>query len=240
MLFRVNIHRVKRNHNQKRTDPMLLITETTNDVRLVTEAQEDGNKNYFIEGIFMQSNKPNRNKRFYADSVLFPEVERYKNTYVEQNRAFGELNHPQGPTVNLDRVSHIIKSLDQDGDNIIGKAKIMETPMGKIVKNLMDEGAKLGVSSRGMGSLRERNGINEVQKDFMLSAVDIVADPSAPDAFVNGIMEGKEWIWDNGILRERTIQSYQERIESAYANKKNKEEKLMEVYADFMSKLKKI
>jgi hypothetical protein len=220
---------------------MLLITETnTEDVRLVTEATEDGKKNYFIEGVFMQSNKPNRNNRIYERNILFNEAKRYIKTYVDENRAFGELNHPQGPTVNLDRVSHIIKEMREEGDNLMGKAKIMDTPMGKIVQNLMDEGAKLGVSSRGMGSLKERNGINEVQKDFMLSAVDIVADPSAPDAFVNGIMEGREWIWDNGILKEKDIQSYQESIESAYTTRQNREEKLIEVYADFMSKLKNV
>ena len=220
---------------------MLLITETnTEDVRLVTEATEDGKKNYFIEGVFMQANKPNRNNRIYERNILFGEAKRYIKTYVEENRAFGELNHPQGPTVNLDRVSHIIKEMREDGDNLIGKAKIMDTPMGKIVQNLVDEGAKLGVSSRGMGSLKERNGINEVQKDFMLSAVDIVADPSAPDAFVNGIMEGREWIWDNGILKEKDMQSFKENIESAYTTRQNREEKLIEVYADFMSKLKNV
>ncbi len=220
---------------------MLLITETnTEDVRLVTEATEDGKKNYFIEGVFMQSNKPNRNNRIYERNILFNEAKRYIKTYVNENRAFGELNHPQGPTVNLDRVSHIIKEMKEDGDNLMGKAKIMDTPMGKIVQNLMDEGAKLGVSSRGMGSLKERNGINEVQKDFMLSAVDIVADPSAPDAFVNGIMEGREWIWDNGILKEKDMQSFKESIESVYTTRQNREEKLIEVYADFMSKLKNV
>jgi hypothetical protein len=220
---------------------MLLITETnTEDVRLVTEATEDGKKNYFIEGVFMQANKPNRNNRIYERNILFGEAKRYIKTYVEENRAFGELNHPQGPTVNLDRVSHIIKEMREDGDNLMGKAKIMDTPMGKIVQNLVDEGAKLGVSSRGMGSLKERNGINEVQKDFMLSAVDIVADPSAPDAFVNGIMEGREWIWDNGILKEKDMQSFKENIESAYTTRQNREEKLIEVYADFMSKLKNV
>ena len=220
---------------------MLLITETnTEDVRLVTEATEDGKKNYFIEGVFMQANKPNRNNRIYERNILFGEAKRYIKTYVDENRAFGELNHPQGPTVSLDRVSHIIKEMREDGDNLIGKAKIMDTPMGKIVQNLVDEGAKLGVSSRGMGSLKERNGINEVQKDFMLSAVDIVADPSAPDAFVNGIMEGREWIWDNGILKEKDMQSFKENIESAYTTRQNREEKLIEVYADFMSKLKNV
>tara|TARA_R110000744_G_scaffold24207_2_gene60913 strand:+ start:286 stop:948 length:663 start_codon:yes stop_codon:yes gene_type:complete len=220
---------------------MLLITETnTEDVRLVTEATEDGKKNYFIEGVFMQANKPNRNNRIYERNILFGEAKRYIKTYVDENRAFGELNHPQGPTVNLDRVSHIIKEMREDGDNLMGKAKIMDTPMGKIVQNLVDEGAKLGVSSRGMGSLKERNGINEVQKDFMLSAVDIVADPSAPDAFVNGIMEGREWIWDNGILKEKDMQSFKENIESAYTTRQNREEKLIEVYADFMSKLKNV
>jgi hypothetical protein len=148
----------------------------------------------------------------------------------------GELNHPQGPTVNLDRVSHIIKELKQDGDDVYGKAKIMDTPMGKIAKNLIDEGAKLGVSSRGMGSLKQnKEGVNEVQKDFMLAAVDIVADPSAPNAFVNGIMEGAEWVWDNGVLREKHIADYKKEIERT--NKQDLEEKMLSVFTDFISKI---
>jgi len=186
---------------------MFLITEHLEDVQYIKEDTKDGEKsNYFIEGIFMQSEKKNRNGRVYPKKTLMDEVKRYNESYVKSNRAMGELGHPEGPSVNLERVSHIIKDLKVEGNDVIGKAKILDTPYGKIVKNLMDEGAKLGVSSRGMGSLKQRNGINEVQRDFMLAAVDIVSDPSAPDAFVNGIMEGKEWVWDNGIIRAREIE----------------------------------
>ena len=179
---------------------MKLITETTLGVRLLTE-EKDGKKNYFIEGVFMQSETKNRNGRMYPSSVMSKEVGRYNTEYVAQNRAMGELGHPEGPTVNLERVSHIIKDLRLEGNDVYGRAKILDTPYGKIVKNLMDEGAKLGVSSRGMGSLKEQDGVNVVQEDFMLASVDVVADPSAPNAFVNGIMEGKEWILDNGIIK---------------------------------------
>lgn len=214
---------------------MKLITEMTEDIQLLAEVNEKtGEKDYFIEGIFMQSNQKNRNGRVYPESVLMNEVKRYNKEYVEKNRAMGELNHPQGPTVNLDRVSHIIKELKQDGDDVYGKAKIMDTPMGKIAKNLIDEGAKLGVSSRGMGSLKEVKGVNEVQKDFMLAAVDIVADPSAPNAFVNGIMEGAEWVWDNGILKQQAIEEYKEEIEKT--SKHDLEEKALKLFNDFMSK----
>ena len=214
---------------------MKLITEMTEDIQLLAEVNEKtGEKDYFIEGIFMQSNQKNRNGRVYPESVLMNEVKRYNKEYVEKNRAMGELNHPQGPTVNLDRVSHIIKELKQDGDDVYGKAKIMDTPMGKIAKNLIDEGAKLGVSSRGMGSLKQnKEGVNEVQKDFMLAAVDIVADPSAPNAFVNGIMEGAEWVWDNGVLREKHIADYKKEIERT--NKQDLEEKMLSVFTDFIS-----
>tara|TARA_R100000008_G_C3579865_1_gene167734 strand:- start:285 stop:935 length:651 start_codon:yes stop_codon:yes gene_type:complete len=216
---------------------MKLITEMTEDIQLLAELNEKtGEKDYYIEGIFMQSNQKNRNGRLYPESVLMNEVKRYNKEYVEKNRAMGELNHPQGPTVNLDRVSHIIKELKQQGDDVYGKAKIMDTPMGKIAKNLIDEGAKLGVSSRGMGSLKQnKEGVNEVQKDFMLAAVDIVADPSAPNAFVNGIMEGAEWVWDNGILKEKHIAEYQKEIERT--NKKDLEEKMLSVFTDFISKI---
>lgn len=215
---------------------MKLITEVTEEVQFITEKDEKtGKDTFYIDGVFMQSEKKNRNGRVYPRGILMKEVTRYNEKHVMQNRALGELNHPKGPTVNLDRVSHIIKELKEDGDNVYGKAKIMDTPMGKIVKNLMQEGAKLGVSSRGMGSLKEINGINEVQKDFMLSAVDIVADPSAPDAFVNGIMEGKEWVWDNGILRESEIAKAQKVIE--LATLKELEEKTVDVFKNFLSKL---
>ena len=183
---------------------MLLITETTQNVQWLTE-DKNGQKNYFIEGVFMESDTKNRNGRVYPGEVMSKEINRYNNEYVKQNRAMGELGHPEGPTVNLERVSHIIKDLRVEGKQVIGKAKIMETPYGKIVKNLMEEGARLGVSSRGMGSLKEQVGVNVVQEDFMLASVDVVADPSAPNAFVNGIMEGKEWIWDNGLLKPYVI-----------------------------------
>ena len=176
----------------------ILITEVTEDIKYIQEATEEGKKNYFIEGIIMQGDLKNRNGRVYPSQVLAQEVARYNKSFVEKKRAFGELGHPDGPTINLERVSHMFTELHQDGSNFVGKAKIMDTPMGKVVKNLMDEGAQLGVSSRGMGSLKQnRNGIMEVQSDFMLAtAGDIVADPSAPDAFVKGIMEGAEWFYD--------------------------------------------
>ena len=184
----------------------------------------------------MQSEMKNRNGRMYPSNVLMNEVARYNKEYVEKNRAMGELNHPQGPTVNLDRVSHIIKELRQEGNDVIGKAKIMDTPMGRIAKNLIDEGAKLGVSSRGMGTLKaNKSGVNEVQKDFMLAAVDIVADPSAPNAFVEGIMEGKEWVWDNGILREQTIEEYKRTIEKTSSS--HLEKMALDLFDDFISKL---
>ena len=177
---------------------MFLIKEHTEEVKLIVEAAEGGvGKNYFIEGIFLQTNLKNRNGRMYPKEILQKEVDRYNKEYTAKNRAFGELGHPDSPTINLDRVSHMIKSLKLEGNNFVGRAKIMDTPYGKIVKSLIDEGAQLGVSSRGMGSLIQKNGMNLVQDDFMLAtAADIVADPSAPDAFVEGIMEGKEWIFN--------------------------------------------
>ena len=177
----------------------LLIKEIVEDVQYITEATEDGKgKNYFIEGIIMQGDIKNRNGRMYPSNVLAKEMKRYNEVYVSKNRAYGELGHPAGPTINLDRVSHMFTELKQDGSNIVGRAKIMETPMGKIVKNLIDEGGLVGISSRGMGSIKQnKNGIMEVEDDFMLAtAGDIVADPSAPDAFVKGVMEGVEWIYD--------------------------------------------
>ena len=181
---------------------MKLITEMIEDVEYLVEGSGD-NKNYYIEGVFMQAEQKNRNGRVYPKRFITPAVDKYITEYVNQNRALGELNHPSGPTVNLDKVSHIIKELHCNGNNFIGKAKVLDTPMGKIVKNLIEEGAKLGVSSRGMGSLKKSGGINEVQNDFILSAVDIVADPSAPDAFVNGILESKQFIiQENGTFEE--------------------------------------
>jgi hypothetical protein len=213
---------------------MLLITEVNEDVNLVCE-ENNGKKTFGIEGIFMQAEKVNRNHRKYGRKVLFGETNRYNEKYVKMNRALGELGHPDGPTVNLERVSHMITNLDFDGDNIIGKAKILDTPYGKIVQNLIEGGAKLGVSSRGMGSIKNVNGVNEVQQDFMLSAVDIVADPSAPDAFVNGIMEGKEWIYENGYFREKQIESYRKTIEQA--SKRELEEKKLQVFENFLKNL---
>ena len=217
---------------------MKLITEMTEDVQYLIELDEEsGKKRHYIEGVFMPSEIKNRNGRMYPRAVLENEVKRYNKEYVKKNRAMGELNHPQGPTVNLDRVSHIIKELKSDGNNVYGKAKIMDTPMGNIAKNLIDEGAKLGVSSRGMGSLKaNKEGINEVQDDFMLSAVDIVADPSAPGAFVNGIMEGAEWIWDNGILRQKVIECYQKEIRKT--SKRDLEEIALGLFENFLSKIK--
>ena len=216
---------------------MKLITEMNEDIKITEELNEaTSEKSYFIEGIFMQAEQKNRNGRVYPKEVLMNEVDRYNKEYVAKNRALGELNHPQGPTVNLDRVSHMIKELRQQGDDVYGKAKIMDTPMGDIAKNLIKEGAKLGVPSRGMGSLKQnKNGVNEVQKDFMLAAVDIVADPSAPNAFVNGIMEGAEWVWDGGVLREKQISEYHKEISKA--NKAELEEKCLSVFTDFISKL---
>ena len=213
---------------------MLLITEVNEDVQLVCE-EKDGKKNYSIEGIFMQSEKTNRNGRRYPRNTHFGETNRYTEKYVKANRALGELGHPDGPTVNLERVSHLITDLQMEGNDIRGKAKILETPYGKIVQNLIDGGARLGVSSRGMGSIKNVDGINEVQKDFMLSAVDIVADPSAPDAFVDGIMEGKEWVYEGGIFREREIENYKRAIEKV--NKRDLEEKKLEVFKNFIQNL---
>lgn len=213
---------------------MLLITEVTEDISLLWE-ENDGKKSLNIEGIFMQAEKVNRNGRLYERNILFNEANRYNENFVKKSRALGELGHPDGPTVNLDRVSHMITKLDFDGNNVTGRAKIMETPMGKIVENLINGGAKLGVSTRGMGSLKNENGVNKVQKDFMLSAVDIVADPSAPDAFVDGIMEGKEWIYENGIFKEKQIEEYKKIVKAA--TRQQLEEKKLEVFKNFIQNL---
>ena len=192
---------------------MKLISEEVQEVEYITEEKEGGKKNYKIKGIFMQADIKNRNGRVYPMETLEKEVGRYNKQYIKEKRAFGELGHPDGPTVNLERASHMITALYPDGKNFIGEAKILSTPMGNIVKNLMDEGAKLGVSSRGMGSLEQKNGANYVGKDFYLAtAADIVADPSAPNAFVEGIMEGKEWVWNHGSLVESQLVKMQERI----------------------------
>ena len=216
---------------------MKLISEEATNVEFLTEAKKDGGKNYFIEGIFMQANKKNRNGRIYPTEVLQKEAKRYTEEFIIKKRAFGELGHPDGPTVNLERVSHMIEELEEVDQNFMGRAKILDTPYGKIVKNLIDEGAQLGVSSRGMGSLKAgKNGISEVQGDFYLAtAADIVADPSAPDAFVAGIMEGKEWVWDNGLLKETQIQKYKDKIEKS--SRKDRENVLVEAFKDFIVKL---
>lgn len=216
---------------------MKLIAELTEEVKYLIEDKGNGKKSYFIEGVFLQGNIQNRNHRIYSTDILNKEVERYNNEYVKENRAFGELGHPSGPTINLERVSHMVKSLNRDGNNFIGKAKIMDTPYGNIVKNLMDEGAKLGVSSRGMGSLKEnKQGVMEVQDDFFLAtAGDIVADPSAPDAFVRGIMEGVEWVWDNGILKASKIEEMKKQVQKAPS--KRLEETKLNVFKSFLNSL---
>ena len=215
---------------------MKLITETIEKIEVLTE-EKNGKKDYKIRGVFMQADIKNRNGRIYPVETLAKEVKRYTTEFIDKKRAFGELGHPDGPTVNLERVSHMITSLKPEGKNFIGEAKVMDTPYGKIVKNLIDEGAQLGVSSRGMGSIQQQNGRNVVGRDFYLAtAADIVADPSAPDAFVEGIMEGKEWVWDNGVLKAKSVEAYKEEIE------KSKRHELAEVkskvFADFLSKLK--
>lgn len=211
---------------------MKLITEVFED--LIVESK---GKELFIEGVFLQSNIKNRNGREYPSEIMDKEVERYNEKYVQKNRAFGELGHPEGPSINLERVSHMIKSLKKEGNNYVGKAKIMtETPYGKIVKNLIQEGASLGVSSRGMGSVKESGGKNIVQDDFYLAtAADIVADPSAPDAFVNGIMEGKEWVWDNGILVAQDIELIETEIKTA--KNINSSDVEIRAFKNFLSKL---
>ena len=215
---------------------MKLITEEVSSAEYIIEEADNGKKNYKIRGIFMQADMKNRNGRVYPMETLQKEVNRYNREFVEAKRAFGELGHPDGPTVNLERVSHMITSLTSEGKNFIGEAKIMDTPYGKIVKNLIDEGAKLGVSSRGMGSLENRGGSNYVKSDFYLAtAADIVADPSAPDAFVEGIMEGKEWIWDNGVIREVDIHEMKTTIEKA--KQRELAEKQAAVFESFLSKL---
>ena len=186
---------------------------------VIVEGKEEGKKDYFIEGIFMQSEIKNRNGRIYPKEVIQKEVKRYNKEFVEQDRAFGELGHPEGPTINLDKVSHMITKLEEDGNNFVGRAKILSTPNGQIVKNLIDDGAKLGVSSRGLGSLESKGNAQYVKDDFQLAtAGDIVADPSAPEAFVNGIMEGTEWVYESGILKARDIESMQSEMRSAKLN----------------------
>ena len=214
---------------------MKLITETIENLEFITEEKKNG-KDYKIRGIFLQGDIKNRNGRVYPVDVLHKEVNRYNKEFVEKKRAFGELGHPDGPTVNLERVSHMITSLKPEGKNFIGEAKIMDTPYGKIVKNLIDEGAQLGVSSRGMGSLQSGSQGNVVGKDFYLAtAADIVADPSAPDAFVEGIMEGKEWVWDNGVLKSMEVEKYKEEIEKT--KRAELAEKKASIFKDFLKKI---
>ena len=218
------------------TQSVKLISEEIQDVEYICEQKEDGKKDYKIRGIFMQADIKNRNGRVYPMEVLQKEVNRYNKEYIKEKRAFGELGHPDGPTVNLERASHMITKLYPDGKNFIGEAKIMSTPMGEIVKTLMDEGAKLGVSSRGMGSLDQKNGANYVRDDFYLAtAADIVADPSAPNAFVEGIMEGKEWVWNNGSLVEAELERQKHRINERVRKRQENENTL-----EFIRFLKKL
>ena len=215
---------------------MKLISEALEETKFIVEETKEGKKDYKIKGVFMQAEIKNRNGRIYPMNVLESEINRYNKKFINENRAYGELGHPEGPTVNLDRVSHMVTSLKKEGNDFIGEAKIMDTPMGKIVKNIMDEGGKLGVSSRGMGSLEQKNGANYVKKDFMLAAAaDIVADPSAPNAFVEGIMEGKEWIWNNGLLKEVDMHEIVEDIEEGVRKKNPNIEAL--AFAKFLKKL---
>ena len=214
---------------------MKLITETIENIEVLTEDKANGKKDYKIRGVFMQADIKNRNGRVYPVDTLAKEVKRYTNEFINKKRAFGELGHPDGPTVNLARVSHMITSLKPEGKNFIGEAKVMDTPYGKIVKNLIDEGAQLGVSSRGMGSIQQSQGRNVVGKDFYLAtAADIVADPSAPDAFVEGIMENKEWVWDNGVLKSMEVEQYKEEIERT--KRKELAEVKANIFKDFLSK----
>lgn len=218
---------------------MKLISELVEQVNVLVEEKESGKKDFFIEGVFLQGNLKNRNNRVYPMEILDKEVKRYNEEYIDKNRAYGELGHPQGPTINLERVSHMIKDLRREGTNYVGRAKIMDTPYGNIVKNLMQEGAQLGVSSRGMGSLKETTkGVSEVQDDFYLAtAADIVADPSAPDAFVRGIMEGVEWVWDNGVLKAQKIEEMKKEI--IKASSKSLEATKVKVFENFFKELSK-
>ena len=213
---------------------MKLIVETIQDVKVLTE-EKNGVKSLYITGPFLVGEQKNRNGRVYSKSILEREVKRYNEEYISKNRAFGELGHPDSPSINLDRVSHLIVNMKQEGATFIGKAKILETPMGKIAKSLLEGGAMLGVSSRGMGSLKEVNGVNLVQDDYFLStAADIVADPSAPGAFVSGIMEGKEWVWDNGIVKEVSIVEMYDEIKKAKA--RQIEDISLRIFENFLSK----
>ena len=215
---------------------MKLITEyVENNLEVIAEQKKNGEKNYFIEGVFMQSNKKNRNGRVYEKATLQNAVEKYVTEQVKTGRAVGELNHPEGPTVNLDKVSHKIEDLHWQGSDVIGKASILKTPMGKIVEGLLEGGVKLGVSSRGMGSLVSKNGAQYVGDDFMLSTIDIVQDPSAPSAFVNGVMEGVEWVWDSGVLKPQDIELIETEIKSTKS--KYLPEVEIRAFKNFLSKI---
>jgi len=215
---------------------MKLITEyVEQNLETICEARKDGTKNYFIEGVFMQSNKKNRNGRIYEKKTMEKAVEKYVTEQVKTGRAVGELNHPEGPTVNLDKVSHKITDLHWQGNDVVGKASILKTPMGQIVEGLLDGGVKLGVSSRGMGSLVQKNGVSYVGDDFMLSTIDIVQDPSAPSAFVNGVMEGVEWVWDNGLIRQQDIEIIETEIKSA--PRKDLQSVEIRAFKNFLSKI---
>jgi len=215
---------------------MKLISEYhDSNIQVITEAKSDGKKEYFIEGVFMQADKKNRNGRIYERSILENAVNKYVKEQVKTGRAVGELNHPDGPGINLDKVSHRITELRFEGSDVIGKASILQTPMGKIVEGLLEGGVKLGVSSRGMGSLEKKNGVMSVGKDFMLATVDIVQDPSAPEAFVNGIMEGVDWVWDNGILKPQEIEIIETEIKEARNMRSSDIE--IKAFKNFLSKL---
>ena len=226
----------KAHQSWQRGSKMKLIAEQIQEVEYITEEKDGGDKEMKIRGIFMQADQKNRNGRVYPMGVLQKEVNRYNKEFVAEGRAFGELGHPEGPTVNLDRVSHMITKLEADGKNFVGEAKLLSTPMGEIAKALIKDGGKLGVSSRGMGSLESKGGANYVKDDFYLAtAADIVADPSAPQAFVEGIMEGKEWVWDNGILKEVEIAGIKDEINEGVRQKQANVSAL--AFAKFLSKL---
>tara|TARA_B100000945_G_scaffold13497_1_gene10298 strand:- start:92 stop:739 length:648 start_codon:yes stop_codon:yes gene_type:complete len=215
---------------------MKLIREEIETAKVTITEGKNGKKNHFIEGVFLQGEIKNRNGRMYPISTLQREAASYNKKYIEKGRALGELGHPDGPTINLDRVSHLITSLKQEGNNYVGKARLLDTPMGNIAKNLIDEGVKLGVSSRGLGTIRERDGVKVVMDDFMLAtAADIVADPSAPDAFVNGIMEGREWIYNNGAVQEQTVEQIKKRIDNAALNQM--EEVKLSAFSQYLQQL---
>jgi len=219
---------------------MKLLLEVTENTNIINEAKEDssGKKNYSISGVFLQSDAVNRNNRMYPKNTMMKEVSRYNNEIVNKNRGLGELGHPSSPTLNMERVSHLVTELKMNGSNVVGKAKILDTPYGKIVKNLMEEGVKFGVSSRALGSLKKKkNGVMEVQNDFKLHAIDIVHDPSAPEAFVQNITESTEWIYENGVIKSVEVEEYKKKLKNS-GRMTNKEEFASELFSDFLSKLK--